>query len=107
MVRMSPMDWTSGIRDERIRATGRFAKDNDGQRWSQRDGTRHAWTGALRDQQGGDAAQFPVRSRASDDDPGEITHTRRGKRFGGGLDLPPGVQAHQATAPFLFAAADK
>ncbi len=44
---------------------------------------------------------------ATDDDPGEITQSRRGKRFVGGHELPPGVEVYEVNGPFFFGAADK
>ena len=44
---------------------------------------------------------------AADDDPGEITQSRHGKRFMGGRELPPGVEVYEVNGPFFFGAADK
>jgi sulfate permease, SulP family len=44
---------------------------------------------------------------SDDDDSGEITQSRRGKRFVGGRELPDGVEVYEVNGPFFFGAADK
>jgi SulP family sulfate permease len=45
--------------------------------------------------------------RDEDEDTGEITQSRRGRRFVGGLEIPPGVEVYEVNGPFFFGAADK
>ena len=41
------------------------------------------------------------------DDPGEITESRRGRRIVGGHEVPAGVEVYEVNGPFFFGAADK
>src|SRR5207248_1948902 len=41
------------------------------------------------------------------EDPGEITQSRRGKRFIAGREIPPSVEVYEVNGPFFFGAADK
>jgi SulP family sulfate permease len=42
-----------------------------------------------------------------EDDPGEITQSRRGKRIVAGHEIPRGVEVYEVNGPFFFGAADK
>jgi SulP family sulfate permease len=42
-----------------------------------------------------------------DDDPGEITESRRGRRIVDGHEIPKGVEIYEVNGPFFFGAADK
>ncbi len=43
----------------------------------------------------------------AEDDPGEITQSRRGKRIVAGHEIPAGVEIFEVNGPFFFGAADK
>jgi SulP family sulfate permease len=43
----------------------------------------------------------------NEDDPGEITQSRRGKRIVAGREIPSGVEVYEVNGPFFFGAADK
>jgi SulP family sulfate permease len=45
--------------------------------------------------------------RDENDDPNEITESRRGKRIVAGHEIPPGVEVYEVNGPFFFGAADK
>jgi SulP family sulfate permease len=45
--------------------------------------------------------------RDPNEDPGEITESRRGKRFVSGREIPRGVEVYEVNGPFFFGAADK
>src|SRR4051794_4809032 len=45
--------------------------------------------------------------RDPSEDPGEITQSRRGKRFVSGHEIPAGVEVYEVNGPFFFGAADK
>jgi SulP family sulfate permease len=45
--------------------------------------------------------------RDPNEDPGEITESRRGKRFVSGHEIPSGVEVYEVNGPFFFGAADK
>src|SRR4051794_41034395 len=45
--------------------------------------------------------------RDAGEDPGEITQSRRGKRFVSGHEIPQGVEVYEVNGPFFFGAADK
>jgi SulP family sulfate permease len=46
-------------------------------------------------------------SAEGEDDPGEITQSRRGKRIVAGHEVPAGVEVYEVNGPFFFGAADK
>jgi SulP family sulfate permease len=46
-------------------------------------------------------------SAEGEDDPGEITQSRRGKRIVAGHEIPAGVEVYEVNGPFFFGAADK
>ena len=45
--------------------------------------------------------------RDPNEDPGEITQSRRGKRFVSGHEIPAEVEVYEVNGPFFFGAADK
>src|SRR5438270_528804 len=45
--------------------------------------------------------------RDANEDPGEITQSRRGKRFVSGHEIPAEVEVYEVNGPFFFGAADK
>ena len=45
--------------------------------------------------------------RDASEDPGEITESRRGRRFVSGHEIPAGVEVYEVNGPFFFGAADK
>jgi len=45
--------------------------------------------------------------RDPNEDPGEITESRRGKRIVSGHEIPRGVEVYEVNGPFFFGAADK
>lgn len=45
--------------------------------------------------------------RDPNEDPGEITESRRGRRFVSGHEIPAGVEVYEVNGPFFFGAADK